>query len=399
MFNNQFVAQVLGVQRNDRTWLFQQYDLTAQAGQQIRLTLGVRNDGVGGRLAMWADNVSIIVCSVAPPPSPTATGSNTPTPIYPTWTPTATPTPLPTLPSGCTSDTIQNGGFESDSAWIFGDSPVRGAFVSTVVHTPLRSVRLGIDPAAGSAGTDRVSYSSIRQPFVISPFASTAQLRWWQFNRTEEAPAPAPPASADRQEVILLQPELKTEVVLSRVRSNETAWTQQLIDLTSYRGQSLVLYFNTYNDGNGLRTWQYLDDVQIDVCFPAVTATPMMPTSTPTVPTLTPTATPTLAPLINIITNVAPLPLAPGSLGAGPVSGEPKVIQMVDTPTPTMGASARGVAASAAAQSTRSPSSARSGSGQVSSLMTWLGVMLGAVAVIGLLVGVALQYTNRSRQP
>jgi hypothetical protein len=172
-----------------------------------------------------------------------------------------------------------------------------------------------------------------------------------------------------------------------------------LIDLTSYRGQSLVLYFNTYNDGNSLRTWQYLDDVQIDVCFPAVTATPMMPTSTPTVPTLTPTATPTLAPLINIITNVAPLPLAPSSLGAGPVSGEPKVIQMVDTPTPTMGASARGVAASAAAQATRLPSSARSGSGQVSSLMTWLGVMLGAVAVIGLLVGVALQYTNRSRQP
>ena len=71
LFNSQFVAQVLGVQRNDRTWLFQQYDLTAQAGQQIRLTLGVRNDGVGGRLAMWADNVSIIVCSVAPPPSPT----------------------------------------------------------------------------------------------------------------------------------------------------------------------------------------------------------------------------------------------------------------------------------------------------------------------------------------
>ena len=31
--------------------------------------------------------------------------------------------------------------------------------------------------------------------------------------------------------------------------------------------------------------------------------------------------------------------------------------------------------------------------------MTWLGVMLGAVAVIGLLVGVALQYTSRSRQP
>ena len=97
-------------------------------------------------------------------------------------------------------------------------------------------MRLGIDPAAGSAGTDRVSYSSIRQPFIISPFASTAQLRWWQFNRTEEAPAPAPPASADRQEVILLQPELKTEVVLSRVRSNETGWTQQLVDLTSYRG-------------------------------------------------------------------------------------------------------------------------------------------------------------------
>ena len=240
LFNGQFVAQPLSAQRNDRTWLFQQYDLTAQAGQQIRLALGVRNDGVGGRLAMWADNVSIIVCSATPFLTPTPTINifptatptfNMPTPFIPTWTPTVTPSPLPTLPSGCTSDTIQNGGFESDSAWIFGDDPVRGAFVSIPIHTGLRSVRLGIDPAAGSAGVDRVSYSSIRQPFMISPQASTAQLRWWQFNRTEEAPLPVPPASADRQEVILLQPELKTETILSRVRSNDTGWTQQLVEL------------------------------------------------------------------------------------------------------------------------------------------------------------------------
>ena len=40
------------------------------------------------------------------------------------------------------------------------------------------------------------------------------------------------------------------------------------VDLTSTRGKSLLLYFNVFNDGNGLRTWAIVDDVTFTVCYP-----------------------------------------------------------------------------------------------------------------------------------
>ncbi len=58
----QFAARALGVQANDRTWLVADDDLTALAGQTIRLVLAVNNDGVEGRTAMYVDNVSLIAC-------------------------------------------------------------------------------------------------------------------------------------------------------------------------------------------------------------------------------------------------------------------------------------------------------------------------------------------------
>ncbi|MBW7885900.1 MAG: hypothetical protein H3C34_25370, partial [Caldilineaceae bacterium] len=256
LFNGQFVAQPLGVQRNDRIWLPMQYDLTAQAGQQIRLTLGVRNDGAGGRAAMYVDNVSIIVCTVTPTPSVTATTTGTPPP-----TPTLTATPIPTLPTGCTTDTILNGDFEIDAFWFFGDDPVPAGYVGSTPHTGLRSMRLGIAPELGVAVQNKESFSSINQPFTISPFASTARLRWWHFYRSEEPPLAGPTILQDRQEVVLLAPDNETVAILHRTRQNEVAWKEEVIDLTPYRGRPLLLYFNAYNDGNGLRTWQYLDDV------------------------------------------------------------------------------------------------------------------------------------------
>jgi hypothetical protein len=128
---------------------------------------------------------------------------------------------------------------------------------------------------------------------------------------------------------VLLKPDLSTVAVLRSVRRNNNAWIEELVDLTPYRGQSLVLYFNVYNDGNGQRTWQFLDDVQIAVCYPAVTPTPFVPTPVPTqfptaapptfvVPTFVfPTVAPptfvfpTLVPTGAVPTFVFPTPIAP----------------------------------------------------------------------------------------
>jgi hypothetical protein len=68
----QYAGRALGAQEDDRVWRAVNYDLTAQAGQNIRLTIGVNNDGVQGRTAMYMDNVSIVACDFANLVSPGA---------------------------------------------------------------------------------------------------------------------------------------------------------------------------------------------------------------------------------------------------------------------------------------------------------------------------------------
>lgn len=246
-------------------------------------------------------------CPVVVTPTPTGT-------LLPTSTPTATqpPTPLPTLPAGCTN-VLVNGDFERDGSWMFGGSPIPGQFTSIEKRSGLRAVRLG-DPDGGQQGgwgMDKVSYSSIRQPVTIPGSASIAQLRWWHFYRSDEAPDPNPSAMSDRQEVILLTPHGKTLRVLERVRRNESGWSESLLDLTEFRGQSFFLYFNVFNDKSGSRTWGFLDDVVINVCYPEVTSTPIS-TSTPT-PTVTmpPTPIPTPIPTWTVPPGITPFEIAP----------------------------------------------------------------------------------------
>ena len=55
---------------------------------------------------------------------------------------------------------------------------------------------------------------------------------------------------------------------LMRVRLNSTVWREASFDLTAYRGKSVVIYFETYNDSTAAtgRTWMFLDDVSVVVC-------------------------------------------------------------------------------------------------------------------------------------
>ncbi|MEM7536090.1 MAG: M28 family peptidase [Chloroflexota bacterium] len=117
------------------------------------------------------------------------------------------------------------------------------------------------------------------------------------------------------------------------------AWAQRTFDLSDYRGQTVHLYFNVYNDGDDAQIWGYVDGVTLSSCqnvdvpdLPTptpipTTATPEEPvvvpptathTPTPTstasstaTPTLTPTPTPTdtpLPPQQDIILPEPPLP-------------------------------------------------------------------------------------------
>ncbi len=199
-----------------------------------------------------------------------------------------TPTPLATLPAGCVNILI-NGDFELDGSWIFGRDPIPAKYTGAQIHGGVRAVQLGNPPDSGV--TNKVSFSSIRQHVVLPGRGLTAQLRWWHYYGTEEAVDPNPTAQSDRQEVMLLSPNGRALRIIRRVRNNDSGWVQDSADITEFMGQSFYLYFNVFNDSNGSRTWMYLDDVELSVCYPPATAT-APPTATYT-PSPTPTITPT----------------------------------------------------------------------------------------------------------
>jgi len=368
------------------------YSLNSFAGRQITLVFGVYNDGGGSITWMNVDNVSIIACPAPPTITPTPSITITPTPTF-------TPTPLP---AGCVTDGILNGSFEDNSFWILGEAPVPPSFVGSPVYDGLRSARLGIDPGAVPPIPDsHPSYSSIRQPFQISPMAGSASLSWWHLDRTEEGVLETIPSglAIDRQEVVLLNLDNSTAGVVYRKRLNTNAWRQDTVDLTGFIGQPLVLYFNTFNDGNSLRTWQYIDKVVLTVCFPpTATPTPTMPptpTSTPTdtpLPTSTSTDTP---PPSTVVPFLAPIDVDPQQQNRLENGGEPVVVSLpgpeeaetaVDTPTPTL-----------APTPTPQASLPFLGGRSLSEVLAAIGIMLGGIAVIAIVTWMVSQ--NQRRRP
>lgn len=346
------IAQLHGGLSNNPNWIFLQYDLTSLKGKTIRVEIGVRNDGGGGRTALIVDDLSLLSCdagfeptvtptglSALPSPTPTATNTPaTPTPtVSGTTTATATPsvlvtatasptvalitpaTPTP-IPTGCVN-VIENGGFEqplgSSTGWLPGHIDPVGAEFSSEQAEGLRSMQMGNPPGLGTQ--DVVTYSSIRQFVEIPSTASTAALIWKHQSRSQEGPSDSPVPPQDRQELILLHPNLDTKAVVRRWRENVPSWQETSVDLTKYLGESFYIYFNVFNDANSTRTWMYLDDVRLFVCYSNGAATP---TSTPLAwmgETPTPFATPTDA-LI-----VAPTPGSDTEIGVVGIATAPAV--------------------------------------------------------------------------
>ena len=362
--------------QNSPSWqTVNSFPLNSLAGQQITLIFGVNNDGVGSKTWMYIDDVSIIAC-----PTPATT---TPTPTI-TVTPTPTPPPTP-LPEGCVTTDFPNGGFETDEAWIFGDDPVPASYVSSQVRSGVRAVRLGIDPATVPGVTGKESFSSVRQAFELPTTANVAKLNWWHFDRTEEGVLSEAPRMIliDRQEVVLLNFDLSTASVRYSARLNDGVWKQSTVDLTNFRGRPLLLYFNVLNDGNNLRTWQFIDDVTLTLCYPPtpIPSPTSPPTQTPT-PTITATDTPPAtvdasgtAAMSNVLIN----------------SGEPVV----------EGARAAGSAAALSFDSASPTTAAQTllfgrAPGE---LLMWTGIMVGGIAVIGMLTWLIYQYRRPGAPP
>lgn len=165
-----------------------------------------------------------------------------------TWTPTATPV------SGACSEIIVNGGFETNSAWSFGSTARPAGYVSTPVHGGARALRLGILPGTANA----TSYSSARQVVVVPLNAATVTLRYWE--------RPGGGDASDYREALILSAGGRVNTLARSFGSGNNEWQFKIFDMGAYRGQTVTVYFNTYNAGTGSTAWDYIDDVSLLAC-------------------------------------------------------------------------------------------------------------------------------------
>ncbi len=151
---------------------------------------------------------------------------------------------------------LVNGGFEEDNeVWYIGWTPRPAVYSTAVAHSGTRSMRLGITDQG-----DYPSYSTIWQKVTIPFDASYATLSFWYYPLSQDV------IEHDWQESLILDANFYSLAEVMKVNSNSQTWTHHTFNLMSYRGQTIVIYFNVHNDGEGdLKTAMYLDDVSVAV--------------------------------------------------------------------------------------------------------------------------------------
>ena len=184
-------------------------------------------------------------------------------------------------------DIIVNGGFEAEGAWSMPVTPWPAGYSDQVVYDGRRAVRVGI-----VNGSNERAYSSARQTVTIPADALTATLSVAIYPVSGGSTSVAPSQvfgggavcdigpvclsgapESDRQYVLVLRPDNIILEFILRAPSNVQSWQRYDRDLTSYAGETIVIYLGAYNDGVGGWTGMYVDDVSLLVTRPMVGAT------------------------------------------------------------------------------------------------------------------------------
>ncbi len=153
------------------------------------------------------------------------------------------------------SQLIQNGGFETGTLANWTTGGVAAPTISTVQkHSGTYSALDGASSGGEPNGDD-----FLYQTITIPSTATKATLTFWYW------PATTDTITYDRQEAQVQNTSGATLAQIIKVCSNAQAWTQVTYDLTSYKGQTIRIYFNDHQDGFGDLTYMYVDDVSVTV--------------------------------------------------------------------------------------------------------------------------------------
>jgi hypothetical protein len=164
------------------------------------------------------------------------------------------PTITVTVNNG-TTQLIKNNGFETGNLTNWTVSGAYLPFVQTAVH------RQGVYAAQlGSIVTPEPhGDSSLYQTVTIPSTATTATLQFWYW------PATSDTIANDWQAAKIENSSGATLAQVMKVSSNARVWTQVVYDVIAYKGQTIRVFFNVHQNGNGKLTYMYVDDVTLTV--------------------------------------------------------------------------------------------------------------------------------------
>jgi hypothetical protein len=150
---------------------------------------------------------------------------------------------------------IVNGGFETGTLANWTTGGVFSPFIETTQkHSGTYAAQL-----SASSGSEPNGDSSIYQTITIPSTATKATLTFYYWPSTTDT------ITYDWQEAQVQNTSGTTLAQIMKVCSNAMAWTTVTYDLTSYKGQTIRIYFNDHGDGYGDLTYMYLDDVTVTV--------------------------------------------------------------------------------------------------------------------------------------
>ena len=153
---------------------------------------------------------------------------------------------------------VLNGGFENGlTSWTVGGVAPPTAS-TTQAHSGNASALLG----TAAPETEPTGDSTLTQTVTI-PSSGKTSLSFWYWPATTDAPCSGSNCVDDWQEAQIQSTSGQTLASVFKSNSNSQTWTQVTFDMTPYAGQTVVLYFNVHQDGDGTPTWMYLDDVSL----------------------------------------------------------------------------------------------------------------------------------------
>jgi hypothetical protein len=165
----------------------------------------------------------------------------------------ATSTTISVTVSNALTQLVKNGSFEAGNLnyWTAGgvDLPV---VVTGHTHVGTYSAQLGAIAPPEPNGD-----SSIYQTITIPSGATTATLNFYYWASCADT------ITNDWQEAQIQSSSGATLAQVMKVCSNTQTWTQVTYNVIAYKGQTIRLYFNVHENGNGNLTYMYLDDVGV----------------------------------------------------------------------------------------------------------------------------------------